>query len=165
MVSIGKDHNYWMDLSHKGASEIFNLEKELLPFLDNPKNHLRKYDETTQEIFFKKVNELICQPLVSKPPQTLAKEVVHVILDGLRDNNPDQMLLEVYINWLDSISYKASFFEYLKKYPLAEKPDIYNVHPLHPFRKIDELWLEDIGKKNSDKPYLLTWVNTAPTYG
>jgi len=41
-ICIGKYQNYWMDLNHKGASEIFNLEKELLPFLDNPKNHLRK---------------------------------------------------------------------------------------------------------------------------
>lgn len=31
-VSLGKDQTYWMNLSHNGASEIFNLEKELLPF-------------------------------------------------------------------------------------------------------------------------------------
>ncbi len=153
-VSVGKDQNYWMDLSHKGASEIFDLEKELLPFLDNPKNHMRKYDESTQEIFFKRVSGLIGQPYVSKPAQTLAKEIVHFLLDGLRDNNPNQTLLEVYNNWLDSISYRDSLIVYLKKYTLTEITDIYKVHPLHPFRKIDELWLEDIGKRMTDKSFL-----------
>ena len=41
-VSVKKGQTYWMDLSHKGASEIFDLEKELLPFLDNPKTYLNK---------------------------------------------------------------------------------------------------------------------------
>ena len=153
-VSVGKDQNYWMDLSHKGASEIFDLEKELLPFLDNPKNYLRKYDESTQEIFFKRVSELIGQPFVPKPAQTLAKEIVQCIMDGLRNNKPNQTLLEVYINWLDSITYRDSLNDYLKKYTLTEITDIYNVHPLHPFRKIDELWLKDIGKKMTDKSFL-----------
>lgn len=43
-VSIGKDQTYWMNLSHNGAKEIFNLEKEIVPFLDSPKNYLNKYD-------------------------------------------------------------------------------------------------------------------------
>lgn len=153
-VSVGKDKSYWLDLSHKGASEIFNLEKELLPFLDNPKSYLSKYDKSTQEIFFKKVNELIGQSYVNKPPQTLAKEVVHFLLEGLKDNNPNHTLLDVYKNWLDSVSYKASFQDYLKKYSVNEKADIYNVHPTHPFRKIDELWLADIGKNIFDQNYI-----------
>lgn len=53
-VSVGKNQTYWMDLSHKGSSEIFDLEKELLPFFDNPKTYLNKYDKKTREIFFKK---------------------------------------------------------------------------------------------------------------
>jgi len=153
-VSIGKDQTYWMDLSHKGASEIFNLEKELLPFLDNPANYLKKYDSGTQEIFFKKVNELLGQSFVNKPPQTLAKEVVDYLLKGLNENNPNKTLLSVYINWLDSLSYKASFQTYLKKFPVPEKSDIFSIHPSHPFRKIDELWLAEIGKNISDKAYL-----------
>ena len=153
-VSVGKDKTYWLDLSHKGASEIFDLEKELLPFLDNPKSYLKKYDQSTQEIFFKKVNELIVQPFVSKPPQTLAKEVVHFMLDELKDHDPNKTLLDVYKSWLDSVSYKASFLSYLKKYPTPEKSDIYDIHPSHPFKKIDELWLADIGRNISDKTYI-----------
>jgi hypothetical protein len=150
-VSVGKDKTYWMDLSHKGSSEIFDLEKELLPFLDNPKIYLIKYDISTQEIFYKKVNELIGQPFVSKPPKTLAKEVVYFLLDGLKDNNPNPTLLDVYYNWLDSVSCKASFHSYLKNYPTPNKSDIYDIHPSHPFKKIDELWLADIGQNITDK--------------
>lgn len=42
-VGVGKDQTYWMDLSHKGTSEIFDLKKELLPFLDNPKAFVKKF--------------------------------------------------------------------------------------------------------------------------
>lgn len=41
-VSVGKDQIYWMDLSHKGATEIFDLEKELLPFVMIPSLILKK---------------------------------------------------------------------------------------------------------------------------
>ena len=56
-VSVKKDKAYWLELGHKGASDIFDLEKELLPFLDNPKTYLKKYDKKTQAIFFIKINE------------------------------------------------------------------------------------------------------------
>lgn len=39
-MSVGKDRTYWMDLSHKGASEIFDLDKELLPFVHDPENYV-----------------------------------------------------------------------------------------------------------------------------
>ncbi len=44
-VSVGKDRTYWMDLSHKGATEIFDLNKELLPFVHDPESYSKeKYD-------------------------------------------------------------------------------------------------------------------------
>ena len=115
-VSLGKDQTYWMNLSHNGASEIFNLEKELLPFLDNPKTYLDKYDKAVKELFFKKVNELIGQVYISKSSSVLATEVVFHLLDGLANNNPNKVLLDVYNNWLDSKTYQKSFDGYLKKY-------------------------------------------------
>lgn len=153
-VSIGKDQTYWMNLSHTGASEIFNLEKELLPFLDNPTTYLKKYDKNVQEIFFKKINELIAQPYMPKPAATLASEVVTYLFDGLANNNPNKVLLEVYNNWLDSKSYINSLDAYLKKYQLSPKSDVFAIHPSHPFRSIDELWLEALGKNISNKGYI-----------
>src|SRR5690554_5643759 len=157
-VSVGKDQTYWMDLSHKGSSEIFDLQKELLPFLDNPKNHLNKYDKKTQEIFFKKINELIGQSYISKPPATLATEVVNHLLEGLANNNPNPILLEVYKTWLDSQSYQKSFNGYLKKYKLAEKSDMFRVHPSHPFSSIDELWLRKLGENISNKKFIADFI-------
>lgn len=153
-VSVGKNQTYWMDLSHKGSSEIFDLEKELLPFFDNPKTYLNKYDKKTREIFFKKINELIGQTYIKKPPSTLATEVVNHLLEGLANNNPNTVLLEVYKNWLDSNSYQKSFAGYLKKYKLHEKSDIFEIHPSHPFISIDELWLKKLGENISDKKFI-----------
>lgn len=157
-VSVGKDQSYWMDLSHKGSSEIFDLQKELLPFLDNPKNHLNKYDKKTQEIFFKKINELIGQPYISKPPATLATEVVNHLLEGLANNNPNETLLEVYKTWLDSNSYQKSFAGYLKKFKLQGKSDMFKIHPSHPFLLIDELWLRKLGENISNKKFIADFI-------
>ena len=157
-VSLGKDQTYWMNLSHNGASEIFNLEKELLPFLDNPKTYLDKYDKAVQELFFKKVNELIGQVYISKLPATLASEVVFHLFDGLVNNNPNKVLLDVYNNWLDSKTYQKSFDGYLKKYKIETKTEIFNSHPSHPFRVLDELWLEDLGKNINNKSYNINFL-------
>jgi hypothetical protein len=157
-ISLGKDQTYWMNLSHNGASEIFNLEKELLPFLDNPKTYLDKYDKAVQELFFKKVNELIGQVYISKLPSTLATEVVFHLLDGLVNNNPNKVLLDVYNNWLDSKTYQKSFDVYLKKYKLEPKTEIFNCHPSHPFKEIDELWLEELGKNINNKGYCINFL-------
>ena len=157
-VSIGKDQTYWMDLSHKGASEIFDLEKELLPFLDNPEKYIKKYDENVQEIFFRKINELIGQTYLAKPATTLATEVVNHLLKSLSNNNPDKILLEVYYTWLDSTSYEQSFKKYLKKYSLSPKSDIFAIHPSHPFIAIDELWLSELGKNITNKNFIATFI-------
>ena len=78
-VSIGRDSSYWMDLCHKGASEIFDVEKELLPFLDNPKSFVDKYDEQVIETFFKKVNELLSQDYIREPSKTVQDLINEVI--------------------------------------------------------------------------------------
>lgn len=153
-VSIGKDQTYWMDLSHKGASEIFDLEKELLPFLDNPKAFVKKFDISTQEIFYKKVAELIGQSYVEKPPSTLALEVANYLLDGLWNNDVNPVLLNVYKAWLDSVSYKASFKSYLGKYKAGKKANPFEIHPSHPFVQVDELWLKDIGSQLDNTSYV-----------
>ena len=153
-VSIGRDQTYWMDLSHKGSSEIFDLERELLPFLDNPKNFVKKFDSTTQEIFYKKICELIEQVYSDQPAQTLATEVVTYMLSGLWNNNVNPTLLSVYKNWLDSVSYQNSFHRYLEKYKQGNKETPFEIHPSHPFEKIDRLWLKEIGMQIENKDYI-----------
>ncbi|MCK5848826.1 MAG: PglZ domain-containing protein, partial [Caldisericia bacterium] len=138
-VSVGKDSSYWMDLKHKGATEIFDLEKELLPFVHDPRTYSKdKYDVKLLETFYKKVNELLNQDYFNKPASTLANEVVKTILDGLAKDCCNKKLELVYKNWLDSVSYKGSFSRYLGNYKLPKDLDIWKVDINHPFRRIDE---------------------------
>jgi hypothetical protein len=151
-VSVGKDRTYWMDLSHKGATEIFDLKKELLPFIHDPDNYSKqKYDEQLRDIFYRKVSELLGQDYLNKPPTTLANEVVKAMLDDLVEGRSNKTIETVYKNWLDSVSYKDSFNEYLKRYTVSLELDIWNVSIHHPFRQVDERWLATIGKNLSDK--------------
>jgi len=158
-VSVGKDQTYWMDLSHKGASEIFDLEKEILPFIDDPKAFVKKFDSKVEEIFFKKINELIGQAYIKKPAETLASEVVYYLFDGFLNNNPNDILLKVYYNWLDSKTYQKSFAKYLEKYTVYEKADIFAVHPAHPFEEIDKKWLEQLGGNISNAVYTTNFLS------
>jgi len=151
-VSVGKDRTYWMDLSHKGASEIFDLDKELLPFVHDPEGYsTEKYDAQLRETFYRKVNELLEQDYIEKPPATLAGEVVTTMLNGLVTNNCAKTLLSVYSNWLDSLSYRDSFGPYLAKYALEKSTNVWKVNPNHPFRQIDDTWLKEIGNKLVNK--------------
>ena len=159
-VSVGKDQTYWMDLSHKGATEIFDLEKELLPFVHDPKTYSKeKYDSQLRETFYRKVNDLLKQEYISKPAQTLAGEVVRALLDGLAYNKCPPILEAVYHNWLDSVSYQESFSRYLEGYTLPSDIDIWSVHPSHPFRSLDEQWLKIIGENIGNKDDLPNYLS------
>lgn len=156
-VSVGKDRTYWMDLSHKGATEIFDLNKELLPFVHDPDTYSKeKYDAQLRETFYRKVNELLGQDYLSKPATTLAGEVVKAMLDGLVSGCCNKTLESVYKGWLDSVSYRGSFNGYLGSYKLSSDLDIWNVSIHHPFRQVDERWLAEIGKNISDKAHMST---------
>lgn len=151
-VSVGKDQTYWMDLSHKGATEIFDLSKELLPFVHDPENYSKeKYDAQLRETFYRKINELLGQDYLKKPTTTLAGEVVKTMLDGLANGGCVKTLESVYQGWLDSVSYRDSFNGYLANYSLRSDLDIWKVSTHHPFRQVDERWLAEIGKSILDK--------------
>lgn len=154
-VSVGKDLTYWMDLCHKGGSEIFDLEKELLPFVHDPQMYEQeKYDPQLREVFYRKVQELLGQTYIAKPAATLAAEVVKTMLDGLACNACPPLLEAVYRNWLDSISYRNSLAGYLADYKLPKDTDIWKVSPSHPFRVVDYEWLKAIGADIGNKTTL-----------
>jgi hypothetical protein len=120
-VSVGKDRTYWMDLSHKGSTEIFDLNKELLPFVHDPDTYSKeKYDAQIRDTFYRKVNELLGQDYLSKPAPTLASEVVKAMLDGLAAGCCNKTLESVYTSWLDSVSSRGSFSGYLGR---GHQPD------------------------------------------
>jgi hypothetical protein len=150
-ISVGKDRTYWMDLCHKGAGEIFDLEKELLPFLHDPEGFAsNRFDAQIREAFYRKVCELLGQPYVSKPGGTLASEVVRALLDGLAKGSCPKVLEAVYGDWLDSVSYRDSFDRYLSTYSMPTKVDLWKVRENHPFRTVDDNWLQALGEALGD---------------
>lgn len=154
-VSIGKDRTYWMDIVHKGATEIFDLNKELLPFLHDPERYIEEmYDDQLKEAFYRKVNELLGQEYLKKPAKTLSGEVAKAMFDGLLYNHCDKTLETIYTSWLDSVTYSTSFFGYLDRYKINSDVDIWKVRINHPFHQLDELWLHEIGKSISNKANL-----------
>ncbi|MBN1546920.1 MAG: PglZ domain-containing protein [Syntrophaceae bacterium] len=151
-VSVGKDQTYWMNLSHKGAAEIFDLNKELLPFVHDPETYSNNnYDAQLREAFYHKVNDLLGHYHLAKPEKVLAGEVVKAMLDGLADATCDKVLETVYKNWLDSVNCKDSFADYLNHYALPAGLDVWEVNIHHPFRQIDEKWVAEIGSLLADK--------------
>jgi len=155
-VSVGKDSLYWKNLPDTG---IFDLKKELLEFVHNPNEYSKeKYDEQLRETFYMDVNDLLGQDYLSKPAPTLAGEVVKAMLDGLAAGCGNKTLESVYKGWLDSVSYRGSFNEYLGSYKLRSDLDIWNVSIHHPFRQVDERWLAEIGKNIYDKAQIPTML-------
>ncbi|WP_138994216.1 hypothetical protein [Larkinella sp. C7] len=157
-VSVGKDKTYWMDLSHKGSGEIFDLREMLLPFLHEPESFASSMHATVKKAFLSRVQQHIGQTPMDKPAQTVAQEVTQNLLEGLLLNKPDALLLSVYHRWLDSNSAKSSFLTYLKAYTPSTLANPWNVHPDHPFGQVDLLQLQDVVAHLHDRSKLTKWL-------
>lgn len=153
-ISIGKDQTYWMDLCHKGATQIFDLEKELVGFLNDPQQYIDGFDENVKKVFYQNVHEAIGEHNTNKPAQTLADEVARKILAGLLENKLPPLLEKVYFRWLDSVANQASFQRYLSKFKLPASAKLWQVHPAHPFKAIDKRQLQEVAQHLQDKGYL-----------
>ncbi len=158
-VSVGKSQIYWMDLCHKGEAEIFDLKKELLPFVHDPLAYSKeKFDAQLREIFYRKVNDLLGQEFIPKPAQTLATEVVKSMLDGLACDTCDPTLETIYFAWLDSVSYRNSLSGYLSNYTLPSDIDVWAVNSAHPFKAVDEKWFKVVGENIGNKEALSNYL-------
>lgn len=155
--SIGKDELYWRSLI-AGTGGIFDLEKELLPFIHSPETFIKRYDSDTKVEFYKKVNEHLKQQYIEKPAKTLANEVVNYIFNGLLTNQLDSLSKSIYTQWLDSKEYGSSFDAYLKKYPITDSIDIWSVNSSHPFKEIDIMWLKEIGENLSNTTKVTNYI-------
>jgi hypothetical protein len=156
-ISVGKDASYWIGLS-SGVGEIFDMEKELLPFLHDPRSFIDKYDKHVQTLFYKKINQYLRKEYLEKPPETLAQEAVNRMLDSLATGKIDKIFEHVYVAWLDSREYKDSFDRYLRSYTLPQSINIFDANPSHPFISIDRLWLQEIGENLYDKEVMPQYI-------
>ena len=159
-ISIGRDRAYWMELVHKGASEIFDLNQMLVPFLNDPKEFVSAMDKEVSKMFAEKVAEFVFMDYHGQPVQTLANQVAATIFQGLLKNNLSSGLKKIYAHWADSSGYATSFDNYLSNYKL-DKFSIWNVSVDHPFETIDGQMLDEVIEHSGDKTWLgekLPWL-------
>ena len=150
-VSVGNKKDYWLNLSRKGSGEIFDLSTMLVEFLDSPKAYVSDMDPEVKEAFLEKVQKAIGQQPMSKPAETVAEETVRFMLNGLANHNIDDLMLDVYRQWIDSTTYRKSFNRYLDHFSQKEIANIWSVHPDHPFEKVDREQLRQIVSNLGDE--------------
>ncbi|MFC1731449.1 hypothetical protein ACFL6I_14115 [candidate division KSB1 bacterium] len=154
IISVGKNKNYWLDIAHKGPAEMFNTEIDIIPFLSDPEKFTGKLDNTVKVLFFKHLNNLLSRDYIEQPANILAKEFTDHFLHGLLNNSISDKLLKIYHKWLDSISYRNDLLRRIKKFKIQQSTDIWKVHRDHPFDKVDEAWLKEIGQHVNDQKWI-----------
>ncbi len=151
-ISVGKTAEYWQDISNKGSNKMFDMEKELIPFLNNPIVYAKDLEaKKVKEIFFRKIYLLINQEYFDKPAETVAGEVAEYIFNAIVSNQLESPFKEIYFSWVDSTTYRPSFEKYLKKFRLPKNIQFQKVHASHPFVEIDKQQLTEIGKHLQNK--------------
>ncbi|BBE18579.1 hypothetical protein AQPE_2742 [Aquipluma nitroreducens] len=159
-ISIGRDRSYWMELVHKGASEIFDLNQMLLPFLKDPKEFMSEMDIEVSKMFSEKVAKFIQADYIQQPAQTLANQVAQSIFQGLLMNNLSSGLKEIYTRWEDSSENTVSFNTYIANFKLEVKA-LWKVSVDHPFVSVDEQMLDEVIAHSGDKAWIsekLPWI-------
>lgn len=152
-LGIGKDIAWWKKIL-QNLEELVNLEDELLPFLHEPKNYLNTKDADIRRLFEEKIFDLLGQPYMTKPPKTLADEIVKMLFDGLVHNDVKKSLLELYYDWADSANYRHSLEEYISIYKLDKSVDTWTAHPDHCFEVLDQRALKILTANLRDKSYV-----------
>ncbi|MBC7388094.1 MAG: PglZ domain-containing protein [Opitutaceae bacterium] len=152
-LGIGKDLAWWKKIV-QNLEEIINLDDELLPFVHNPDAYLNTKDADIRRLFEEKLHELLSQQYISKPPKTLADEVVKRMFDGLVNNEISETLLALYYKWADSATYCPSLETYIRNYKLSGIANPWNAHPDHCFEKLDLLALKQIAENVRDKSFV-----------
>lgn len=152
-LGIGKDLAWWKKIV-QDLEEVINLDDELLPFVHNPDAYLNTKDADIKRLFEEKLHELLSQQYISKPPKTLADEVVKRMFDGLVNNEISETLLALYYKWADSATYRPSLETYIRNYKLNGTANPWSAHPDHCFVKLDLLALKQIAENVRDKSFV-----------
>ncbi len=152
-LSVGKTLEWWKKIL-QNLEDLISLDDELLPFLSDPAGYFKNKDLDIKRLFEEKLFELLGQPYTKKPPQTLAKEVAHLIFTELLNNNIKPELLAIYHKWIDSQTYSQSLKKYAEEYKIPADVNIWNVHPDHCFIEIDIRRLKEIAKNFRNRSFV-----------
>jgi len=153
--SIGKGLGYWENLCRKGGEHLFDINNDILPFINDPEGFCASQNKLVIKSFFEKINIWLGRNPIDQPPKTLAKEVADKILSALLTSEPEAKYLEVYKKWIDSKTYEDSLNHYcndLQAQHQVQEP--WGVYPQHAFTFVDQLWINDLAKHLSDTQYI-----------
>ena len=135
--SEGKNIKWWQSVAD-GVTEPLKLEDWLLNFLHAPASTRQQMDDTVWNVFRSEVYRLIERPQTEQPAETMAQEVVNVMLQRLTDNTIDGLLLDVYYQWADSTEKVETLRRYVENHTLPADANPLKVHPNHPFASLDQ---------------------------
>jgi hypothetical protein len=156
-LSFGKDKVYWKSVSVKGISGIFeNFEEEVLRFIANPKSFINMLDSKLSNTFYKLLFGYLDRPIIEKPPETIANEVIIAIFDNLLYDHKNKFFTCLFDKWRNSKKDYELLVKKLNSFSIPKNIDMWQVPQNHPFRKIDDLWLADLAKNINDQE----WVNS-----
>ena len=152
-LGMGKDLSWWKKIL-QNLEELISIDEELIPFLSDPEGFMNRFESDVKQLYEVRFFELISQPYRSISAKSLAKEIVNTLFTQLLNNEINPELLEIYHNWLDSKSYSESLRNYISKYKIDSKLNIWNVHPDHCFESIDLMQLRQVAENFRNKSYV-----------
>lgn len=152
-LGIGKDISWWKKIL-QNLEDLLSIEDELLPFLASPADYLNSKEADIRRLFEEKLFEILGQPYMSKPPETLAQEIVKRLLDGLLYNDVPAILLDAYYRWVDSDRYRPSLMQYISSYKIDASANPWTVHPDHCFESLDKKAIRQLAENFRDKSFV-----------
>lgn len=161
-LSEGKTLKWWQSVAD-GITEPLRLEDWLLDFLHSPSSTKQRMDDTVWNVFRTEVYRVIGKTPTEQPAETMAQEVVNVLLQSLIDNSIDGLLLDVYYQWADSTEKADVLKRYVENYALPTDIDPLKVHANHPFAELDRKvmkMLSEALKLQKDATSIVAFIKT-----
>jgi hypothetical protein len=152
-MGLGKDLNWWKKIV-QNLEEVIDLDAALLPFLQDPDGYLSDKEPDIRRLFEEKLHALLAQPYTSKPPKTLADQLVKRMLDGLANNEIPDVLLNLYYRWADSDANRPSLVNYIYHYRIDHHINPWAAHPDHCFIQIDEMAIRQLSQNIRDAAFV-----------
>jgi len=161
-LSEGHNLKWWQSVAD-GITEPLRLEDWLLDFLHSPATTKQRMDDTVWNVFRTEVYRVIGKTPTDQPAETMAHEVVNVMLQALIDNTIDGLLLDVYHQWADSTEKADVLRRYVDNFTLASDIDPLKVHPNHPFAELDRRVMKMLSeglKLQKDTTAIVAYIKT-----
>ena len=161
-LSEGKTLKWWQSVAD-GITEPLRLEDWLLDFLHSQSSTKQRMDDTVWNVFRTEVYRMIGKTPTEQPAETMAQEVVNVLLQSLIDNSIDGLLLDIYYQWADSTEKADVLKRYVENYALPTDIDPLKVHANHPFAELDRKvmkMLSEALKLQKDATSIVAFIKT-----